>query len=40
MHLKFVATTTRYADIIIPRGGQNAVAADRLPTPVRSLAAR
>jgi uridine kinase len=28
MHLEFVEPTKRYADIIIPRGGLNAVAID------------
>jgi uridine kinase len=40
MHLEFVEPTKRYADIIIPRGGHNAVAIDMLLTLVRSLATR
>lgn len=39
MHLEFVEPSKRYADIIIPRGGHNAVAIDMLLTLVRSLAA-
>jgi uridine kinase len=30
MHLQFVEPSKRYADIIIPRGGENAVAIDLL----------
>jgi uridine kinase len=40
MHLEFVEPTKRYADIIIPRGGHNAVAIDMLLTLVRSLTSR
>ena len=40
MHLEFVEPTKRYADIIIPRGGHNAVAIDMLLTLVRSLGSR
>jgi uridine kinase len=40
MHLEFVEPTKRYADIIIPRGGHNAVAIDMLLTLVRSLSSR
>jgi uridine kinase len=40
MHLEFVEPSKRYADIIIPRGGHNAVAIDMLLTLIRSLAAR
>jgi uridine kinase len=40
MHLEFVEPSKRYADIIIPRGGHNAVAIDMLLTLVRSLATR
>jgi uridine kinase len=40
MHLEFVEPTKRYADIIIPRGGHNAVAIDMMLTLIRSLASR
>jgi uridine kinase len=40
MHLEFVEPSKRYADIIIPVGGHNAVAIDMLLTLIRSLAAR
>src|SRR5918993_5581593 len=40
MHLEFVEPSKRYADIIIPQGGHNAVAIDMLLTLLRSLAAR
>ena len=40
MHLEFVEPSKRYADIIIPIGGHNTVAIDRLLTLIRSLAAR
>jgi uridine kinase len=38
MHLEFVEPSKRYADIIVPRGGHNAVAIDMLLTMIRSLA--
>jgi uridine kinase len=38
MHLEFVEPSKRYADIIIPVGGQNAVAVDLLLSLIRSLA--
>jgi uridine kinase len=38
MHLEFVEPSKRYADVIIPRGGHNAVAIDMLLTLIRSLA--
>lgn len=38
MHLEFVEPSKRYADIIIPQGGHNAVAIDMLLTLIRSLA--
>ena len=28
MHLQFVEPTKRYADVIVPRGGENTVAID------------
>ncbi|MDQ7822121.1 MAG: uridine kinase [Candidatus Eremiobacteraeota bacterium] len=37
MHLQFVEPTKRYADIIIPGGGQNTVAIDILTTKIRSI---
>ncbi|GAA0483082.1 uridine kinase [Salinibacillus aidingensis] len=37
MHLQFVEPTKRYADIIIPEGGQNLVAIDLMTTKVRSI---
>jgi uridine kinase len=40
MHLEFVEPSKRYADIIIPQGGHNAVAIEMLLTLIRSLAAR
>jgi uridine kinase len=38
MHLEFVEPSKRYADIILPQGGHNAVAIDMLLTMIRSLA--
>jgi len=40
MHLDFVEPSKRYADVIIPRGGHNAVAIDMLMTLTRSLTLR
>jgi uridine kinase len=40
MHLDFVEPSKRYADIILPQGGENAVAIDMLLTLIRSLTAR
>jgi uridine kinase len=40
MHLEFVEPSKRYADIILPQGGHNAVAIDMLLTLIRSLATR
>ena len=40
MHLEFVHPSKRYADIILPQGGHNAVAIDLLLTLIRSVAAR
>ena len=37
MHLQFVEPSKRYADLVIPEGGYNAVAIDLLKTKVRSL---
>ena len=39
MHLEFEAPSKRYADVIVPMGGHNAVAVDLLLTLVRSVAA-
>ncbi len=39
MHLEFVEPSKRYADIILPQGGHNAVGIDMLLTLIRSLAA-
>ncbi len=39
MHLEFVEPSKRYADIIVPMGGHNAVAIDMLLTLIRSLTA-
>jgi uridine kinase len=38
MHLEFVEPSKRYADIIIPQGGHNAVAIEMLLTLIRGLA--
>jgi uridine kinase len=40
MHLEFVEPSKRYADVILPQGGHNAVAVDMLLTLVRSLVQR
>jgi uridine kinase len=37
MHLEFVEPSKRYADIIVPQGGHNAVAVDMLLTLIRGL---
>ncbi|MFC4618098.1 uridine kinase [Camelliibacillus cellulosilyticus] len=37
MHNQFVEPTKRYADIIIPEGGQNAVAIDLMVTKIRAI---
>ncbi|HLR80581.1 MAG TPA: uridine kinase [Bacillota bacterium] len=37
MHVQFVEPTKRYADMIIPEGGQNDVAIDLLTTKVKSI---
>lgn len=37
MHMQFVDPTKRFADIIVPEGGQNAVAIDILVTKIRHL---
>jgi uridine kinase len=39
MHFEFVEPTKRYADLIIPVGGHNAVAIDMMLSLVRSLTA-
>ena len=38
MHLDFVEPSKRYADVILPQGGHNAVAVDLLLTLIRSVA--
>lgn len=38
MHLEFVEPSKRYADIILPQGGHNAVAVELLLTLIRSAA--
>lgn len=40
MHLQFVEPTKRYADIIIPEGGQNRVAIDILATKIETILAQ
>ena len=37
MHLQFVEPSKRYADIIVPEGGHNAVAIDLLKTKIEAL---
>jgi len=37
MHLEFVETTKRYADIIVPEGGLNVVALDMVIARLQSL---
>ena len=37
MHLEFVEPSKRYADVIVPLGGENTVAIDMLLTLIRSL---
>jgi uridine kinase len=37
MHLDFVEPSKRYADLIVPEGGENRVAVDMLVTKVRSV---
>ncbi|OIJ16625.1 uridine kinase [Anaerobacillus alkalilacustris] len=37
MHLQFIEPTKRYADIIIPEGGQNRVAIDLMVTKIRTI---
>ncbi|NIK11291.1 uridine kinase [Alkalibacillus almallahensis] len=37
MHLQFVEPAKRYADIIIPEGGENHVAIDLLSTKIKSI---
>jgi uridine kinase len=40
MHLDFVEPSKRYADIVIPQGGHNAVGIDMLMTLIRGLTSR
>lgn len=37
MHLEFVEPSKRWADIIIPRGGENTIAIDMVVTKLRSM---
>ena len=37
MYNKFIEPTKRYADIIVPEGGENDVAIDMLTTKIRSV---
>lgn len=37
MHLEFVEPSKRYADMIVPEGGHNAVAVDMLVTKMRAI---
>ena len=37
MHEQFVEITKKYADIILPEGGDNAVAVDLIQTKIQSL---
>lgn len=36
-HLQFIEPTKRYADIIIPEGGQNRVAIDIMATKIETI---
>jgi uridine kinase len=36
MHLQFIEPTKRYADIIVPQGGQNKVAIDILASRIKA----
>lgn len=40
MHLQFVEPTKRYADIIIPEGGENHVAIDLMATKIETILTR
>ena len=40
MHLEFVEPSKRYADIILPQGGHNAVAVELLLSLLRSVTNR
>ena len=37
MYLQFIEPSKRYADIIVPRGGENRIAIDMIKTKMRSL---
>ncbi|WP_062049946.1 uridine kinase [Bacillus sp. JCM 19034] len=37
MHLQFIEPTKRYADIIVPEGGQNQVAIDLIATKIQAI---
>lgn len=40
MYLQFIEPSSRYADIIIPRGGENRIAIDMIQAKMRELLAR
>jgi uridine kinase len=35
MHLEFVEPTKRYADVIVPRGGHNAIAIEMIVAKIQ-----
>jgi len=37
MHNQFIEPTKRYADVIIPEGGQNEVAIDLMVTKIKAI---
>jgi uridine kinase len=37
MHLEFVESSKRHADLIVPRGGSNRIAIDMVATKVQSM---
>jgi len=37
MHEEFVKITKKYADIILPKGGDNSVAVDLIQTKIQTL---
>ncbi|WP_026689128.1 uridine kinase [Alteribacter aurantiacus] len=37
MHLQFIEPTKRYADVIVPEGGQNRVAIDLMVTKIKTI---
>ena len=40
MYLQFTEPTKRYADIIVPRGGENRVAVDMIQAKMREILAQ